>query len=363
MGTTVAAIAITLDANGQAFWSWLMGFVGYVQINYGIILIPSWKQIATPGLNSNNPQEVDEFYVFAPQFAKYGPFYVGQAMQAIFGNDYASLASIVLMTMAWPSAAPRPLSSMVQPAVVPVVPTPPSNPIGNSFTEINGEVDYVDLGSPSIAVGGIYTAADGTKYVKQGRSTPFGLSTWFIKAAMVMLAVLASLMPAKAQVTVAASPQPMSVMSTLHVRTVGMWTVFIENNGPAARTLAAEDLYIALLNLRPVDPANAAIVLGDQVSRSAGARIVRVLTMAGQATAIGLAFASKSNAAWAAGLGLGSAALPQVITIAQGATPTAAPFLGSILNTPITLGPGQAITRTIFCDKTKAPAPLKVVIP
>lgn len=175
---------------------------------------------------------------------------------------------------------------------------------------------------------------------------------------------LLSSISAFGQVIIAGSPQPLAVMDALKTKMpIGMWTLFIKYDGPVVRTISPEEIYIALIDIKPIDPQNAITVLSGKQASSTASKIVRVLTVAGQGTGIALGFLSKSNIGWAVGLGLGSAAIPQIITIASGQVPSTAPYVVSLLNTPITLASGQAVTRTIFCAKQPTPHPIIVRLP
>jgi len=169
--------------------------------------------------------------------------------------------------------------------------------------------------------------------------------------------------PAVAQVRIACTPEPLAVTSALHVKTMGQWACFILNDGPAARTLAPEAVYTAIIGIRPIDPASAIIVLSDRQSHSFAATAVKVLSIAGQLSGVALSLASKANAGLGTGLAVGSGFLPTVISVAQGQVPSTSPFTERLLAAPITLPPQGAVTKTVFACKQKNPQSITVVLP
>lgn len=175
---------VTLDPVNQAFYSWLMMLCAYVERTYQIVMFPTWTQVATPGLNSDNPQQVDNFFLTCPQLGKRTQ--VGLSDQGYFtglnGNPgVADLATIILTEMTYPARPPQPISM----APIVVVPPAPLCPMGDAFTDL-GEEDYTNL-NQSVAIGTLYNNNDpsvapiGT-YVLKGRKTPFGTQTWWTKA-------------------------------------------------------------------------------------------------------------------------------------------------------------------------------------
>jgi hypothetical protein len=185
-----------------------------------------------------------------------------------------------------------------------------------------------------------------------------------LKISVLLLAVGLSLASsARAQVRIGCTPEPIAVMQSLHVKTMGQWACFLRNDGTAARTLAPEDLYLAILAIKPIDPASAIIVLSDHQAHSTAATIVKVLGIAGQLSGVGLSLASRANAGLGTGLAIGGGFLQPVLTIAQGQVPSTAAFTSNLFASPLTLPPGGAATKTVFAAKQKAPAPISAVLP
>lgn len=182
----------------------------------------------------------------------------------------------------------------------------------------------------------------------------------FLLALFCLVALVNS---AGAQVLVAVSPQPQAVMNSLHVRSMGMWTVFVRNNGPAARTLSADDVMIAALPIRPIAPENAVTVLNDRQSHSTPAKLAKAASLASQLTGIALGLVSHANLSWAAGLTLGGGAAQQLLPILTGEVQSTAPFTSGLLTQPVTLAPGATARFTVFADKTKSPAAQTFTIP
>lgn len=167
-----------LDAKNQDFYDWLLSFVAFVQVNYFQVLIPSWYQVATPGVNSDSPDQVDSFYVTSPYLHR--SMYIGQVDRDEFGNNLPGLAAIVMSTLAWPDPAPQPHPAV---PVRPVVPPAPKNPVGFPFwSYATNAQNWRDAGSPNLPIGATITGADGRLYRKCGNDTPWGMQTWFVLA-------------------------------------------------------------------------------------------------------------------------------------------------------------------------------------
>jgi hypothetical protein len=168
-----------MDPAQQSFYFWLLSLSAYIQRTYNIFFFPTWNQIATPGVTSAGPFEIDAFYLIAPQFNR--PFYIGQMYQALFNNDFASMAAIVLNTVSYPNPAPQPIQAA---PVVSVKPPAPSNPIGHP-TQNGLEIDYSNLNA-DLAIGSMYTNTDPTvaptgTYTLRGKSFgPFGDLKWWV---------------------------------------------------------------------------------------------------------------------------------------------------------------------------------------
>lgn len=158
-------------------------------------------------------------------------------------------------------------------------------------------------------------------------------------------------------------PEPMAVPTSVlaNARDLGRWTVVIKNNTALPTVVYVEDILINSGPVAFVTADDALLVLNANVRRSTAQRIVTVLSYAGKGAAIGLAVASRANFGWSMGVGVGASLLPDVITIAQGAVPSAVP-LTSNLKWPVTLGPGQAITDHMFAAKMRNPRPVTMVI-
>jgi hypothetical protein len=179
-----------------------------------------------------------------------------------------------------------------------------------------------------------------------------------------MLSILAG--SAAAQVKVACSPEPIAVLNALHVKSMGQWACFVTNAGPSVRTLSPEEIYTAIIAVKPIDPASVAMVLADNQSHTTSGKIVKVLSIAGQLSGVALSLASKANAQVGTALAVGSGFLPQVLSVAQGQVPSTAPYLTQLLSAPITLAPngqpGAALTKTVFAAKQKNPQPIAVTL-
>lgn len=181
-----------------------------------------------------------------------------------------------------------------------------------------------------------------------------------MKAAVI---VAFSVLPVFGQVQVRFTPEPMAVPTAViaNARSLGRWQIELCNDGPTLVVLSWERLSMAAGNLRLLNPDEALLVLTASVRRSPASRILTVLTWAGRGAAVGLAIASKSNINWAAGIGVGSSALPEVIEWVRGEVPSAAPLISKV-QWPVALPPGGCLTDFRFAAKMHRPQVFSVTI-
>lgn len=160
-----------------------------------------------------------------------------------------------------------------------------------------------------------------------------------------------------AQVTVSVSPVPRQVLSALHLRSMGMASVYIINTGPSQRTVAPEQIYSALVSIHPVDPITAQQILAQRQAASAPSAIARYLGYGAEVGSIILAIISKSNIQIAFWVSAAGGATPQLESLFESATPSIAAYGVQALNSTIVLGAvntaGYSTTKTIFVDRTR----------
>jgi hypothetical protein len=253
-------------------------------------------------------------------------------------------------TYLWDEAGPTPVCPDLPPLVAPAIPIPEPE-----------HVKMVPADDP-VPTGTIMTASDGAKWQKNRATTPFGTTAWWARiAALLMFAIL--LAPAaRTQVRVACSPEPLAVMASLHVKTMGQWACFLRNDGSTPRTVAPEEVYMAIIAIKPLDPTSAGLVLTDRQSHSVASTVVKIVSIAGQLSGVALSLASRANAGLGTGLAIGSSFLQPVLSVAQGEVPSTAAYVANVLNSPVTLPPGGAATRMVFAARQKTPQPVSVTI-
>lgn len=180
---------------------------------------------------------------------------------------------------------------------------------------------------------------------------------------MKVICLLLAAIPACAQVSVRYSPEPMAVPAAVlaNAKQMGRWQVDLCNDGLNPVMLPIQRVMMAAGPISLIDPADALLVLTANVRRSPSSRIVTILRYAGAGVSIGLAVASRANVAWSAGIGVASSVLPDVITVAQGAVPSAVPLVSTV-KWPLLLASGECATDHMFAAKMRNPKPLTTVI-
>lgn len=175
--------------------------------------------------------------------------------------------------------------------------------------------------------------------------------------AMILCAV------ANAQLTVKLTPEPMIVPTSqlANANQLGRWIVEACNDDTKVVTVPWERISMAVTMVRFIDNDDALMVLTNNQNRSVAGTIVQIGTVLGQAAAIGLSIASKSNRTWANSLAIGSAVTPALINIARGQLQNGAPLISG-MKYPITLPSGACFTDHRFAVRMKSPAMAQFVI-
>lgn len=167
----------------------------------------------------------------------------------------------------------------------------------------------------------------------------------------ILLLILAAL--ASGQVTVIYTPEPMVVLSALHFKDLGLWTISACNDSAATVILAPERFQLAAgPRLRIIAPERVQAMLERQRERTPASLVVNLAAggafLAAGLTGFGPIAARKE---WTAGLAWGGALLTQASGWFKAKVPNLAPYRDSLLTVPIILGPGQCTTKTVFAAK------------
>ncbi len=161
---------------------------------------------------------------------------------------------------------------------------------------------------------------------------------------------------AQAQVSAQFSPEPMAVMSSLNIRSMGLWSVRMCNDGAAPVLLPEERIYMAAPGLSLIMPVRARAILLTRQASTQKATVVRYIKygLIGAAGLTGFGAVAASTTVIAS-LASGAALAGEVQRTLELEIPSIAPFADSLLEGPITLPPGGCATRTAFAAKVKNP--------
>jgi len=170
-----------------------------------------------------------------------------------------------------------------------------------------------------------------------------------LKLALLILASIA----AHAQVHIRFTPEPMAVPTAALARAkdLGRWQIEACNDGAQSITITSERLDMAAGPIRFIDAEDTLLVLTSAQQRSTAGTLAKIGSILGETAAIGAAFA-RVNPLVSTAVALGSAAAPQLVTIAKGQIPTITPLLTST-KYPLILAPGQCFTDHRFAGKMK----------
>lgn len=177
------------------------------------------------------------------------------------------------------------------------------------------------------------------------------------------LLFLAAIMPCWCQVTVQFAPEPMAVLQAVNVKNVGLWTV--RACSETAITLPEERLYMAAppqVHLIGSDRAKLIIMAGPRKSKKAVAAEWIGWGLMGATALTGFGPISATPRV-VAGLAMGSGLATTVQSKLTADAPDMTPFIGQMLNGPVSIPAGGCITRVAFASKMKNPQPVTVTIP
>jgi len=166
----------------------------------------------------------------------------------------------------------------------------------------------------------------------------------------VRLAAILLALPLWGQVRLIATPEPMAVMESLGMRSLGLWTVSLCSESPAPVVVPRERLVLALPTVRivPNDRARAALQYAQERTWQARTAGVMKYILLGATGATALA---KTNPNVVAGLAVGTGVAMEVARRLEGDTPVLTPWLAGLDDGPLVLGPGQCGSRTVFAAK------------
>lgn len=178
------------------------------------------------------------------------------------------------------------------------------------------------------------------------------------------LVLLLLCLPLWGQVRIKATPEPMVVLRSLRMRSLGLWTLAICNDSEQDVALSRERLTLAFppsSGLRIVSSERAREALAYAQRRTWQARVASVMRYGLMASTAGTALAgSQKNVV--SGLALGAVLADQVARRLENEIPRLDPWLAGLSDDPLTLGPGQCGSRTVFAALQKEAHVLEVTI-
>lgn len=256
--------------------------------------------------------------------------------------------------------------SQTGPAVCDMPPIPASKPYVPPVLEPPANIRNVPLGD-TMPVGFVLTATDGVKWQKQSSPTPFGTAYFYarISIMLLMLGMIAA-SPARAQVKIACSSQPMAATRSIGEQSMVQLGCWLSNAGSTSVVLTPSQFYTAVIQLNPVTPNVAAQIINDSINRLPQSKLVKVgqigLALSGVAATI-----YTGNSQWSLIGGLVSQNAPAMIKLVANEIPSAAPFTGGQLSGPVTLLPGGDVPPVVLYamkgKKAAMPGPLVVTVP
>ena len=174
-------------------------------------------------------------------------------------------------------------------------------------------------------------------------------------------ALLVAALPAFAQITASASPEPMAVTQNIPVKVIGLWDVRLCNDSAMSLTIPEEKVFMAFPTLPLMTAKNATIVLMTRQAKNKKQIAVDLITY-GLLVAVPILswgpVAASKTVIGATGVGLGVAGITRDSIKAQ--VPSISPLTADLLSGPIQLNPGQCVTKSVFSAKVPA-AMLKTV--
>ena len=181
-------------------------------------------------------------------------------------------------------------------------------------------------------------------------------------SAALLFSVIAA--PCRGDVNVLLSPQPAAVTRSVGITLADVWTIRACNTGDANVTLAPERIYEAVPNVFFLEPNEAQVVLAQSHARNKWVKIARYIEGAVLiATVMTGSRVVAASPKIVVALGLSTSAAHEVGDLLQDAAPNAQTLASSLLNEPLTLGPGGCATRLALANIQSGTEPVSVVIP
>lgn len=149
------------------------------------------------------------------------------------------------------------------------------------------------------------------------------------------------------QVRILATPEPMAVMQSLGMRTLGLWSISLCNDTASPVTISRERVILALPAVRIVSTERARAALAYAQGRTWQARAAGVMRWGLMGSTVGAALAG-TNKQVIAGLAVGALLADQVARRLENEIPRLDPWVAGLSDEALTLGPGQCGSRTVF---------------
>lgn len=164
-----------------------------------------------------------------------------------------------------------------------------------------------------------------------------------MRLALLTLACL----PLWGQVRLIATPEPMVVMQSLGMRTLGLWTISLCSESAVSVTIPRERLILALPTVRIISTERARAALVYAQERTWQARTVSVIRYGLLGSTVGTAVAGTRKGV-IVGLAAGALLADQIARRIESEIPRLDPWVAGLDDAPLVLGPGQCGSRTVF---------------
>lgn len=175
------------------------------------------------------------------------------------------------------------------------------------------------------------------------------------------LALILLCLPVWGEVRILATPEPMAVLESLGLRTLGLWSITVCSEAAVPVTLPRERLVLALPAVRIVSNERARAVLAHAQGRAWQARVAGVIRYALLGSTAGTATA-RTQGNVVAGLALGVVLADQIARRLESEMPALAPWLAGLEESPMILPPGACGIRTVFAALQHGAKPVEAVI-
>lgn len=161
------------------------------------------------------------------------------------------------------------------------------------------------------------------------------------------LAFILLCLPLWGQIRILATPEPMAVMQSLGMRTLGLWAISICNDTASPVTIPRERVVLALPVVRIVSSERARAALEYAQRRTWQARAASAIRYGLMGSTVGTAVAGSQKTV-IVGLAFGAVLADQVARRLENEIPRLDPWVAGMSDAPLVLGPGQCGSRTVF---------------